>query len=247
VRRLATLARAARDAAGLRVRQPLARMRVAVPPAMRGPALDALLPLLGAEVNVKTITLAADRDLVRLRGKPNFRTLGKVYGKDTPAAARAAAALDDDALRVLEGGAEAEARVEDRVWRFRPEDVVVEREVVTEWLVQSAGPLVVALDPAVSDDLRREGIAREVVNRVQRLRKEAGYEYTARIILDVSGDSDVLAACDAFRGFIAGETLARQVELGTALADPDVQETADIDGRRVVIAVKRHGAPSGPR
>jgi hypothetical protein len=57
----------------------------------------------------------------------------------------------------------------------------------------------------------------------------------------------VLAACDAFRGFIAGETLARQVELGNALADPDVQETADIDGRRVVIAVKRHEAPSMPR
>jgi hypothetical protein len=76
VRRLATLARAARDAASLRVRQPLARMRVAVPTAVRGPAFDLLLPLLGAEVNVKTIAVAADRDLVRLRGKPNFRTLG---------------------------------------------------------------------------------------------------------------------------------------------------------------------------
>jgi isoleucyl-tRNA synthetase len=125
--------------------------------------------------------------------------------------------------------------------------VVVERDVATDWLIQSAGPLVVALDPSVTDELRREGIAREVVNRVQRLRKEAGYEYTARITLSVSGDGEVLAASDAFRGFIAGETLARQVELGNALADPDVQETADIDGRRVVIAVKRHGAPSMPR
>jgi isoleucyl-tRNA synthetase len=247
VRRLATLARAARDAAGLRVRQPLARMRVAVPPAVRGSAFDALLPLLGTEVNVKTITPVADRELVRLRGKPNFRTLGKVYGSDTPVAARAAAALDDEALRALEAGGEVEARADGRVWRFRPDDVVVEREVVTDWLIQSAGPLVVALDPAVTDDLRREGIAREVVNRVQRLRKEAGYEYTTRISLSVSGDGEVLAASDAFRGFIAGETLARQVELGAALAEPDVQETADIDGRRVVIAVKRHGAPSGPR
>ena len=247
VRRLATLARAARDAAGLRVRQPLARMRVAVPSAVRCPAFDALLPLLGAEVNVKAVSVAADRDLVRLRGKPNFRTLGKVYGKDTPAAARAAEGLDDESLRALEAGQSVESADGGRTWQFRPEDVVVEREVATDWLIQSAGPFVVALDPAVSDDLRREGIAREVVNRVQRLRKEAGYEYTARIILSVSGDSEVLAACDAYREFIAGETLARQVELGTALADPDVQETADIDGRRVVIAVKRHGAPSGPR
>jgi isoleucyl-tRNA synthetase len=222
-------------------------MRVAVPPAVRGAELDALLPLLAAEVNVKAVALAADRDLVRLRGKPNFRTLGKVYGKDTPAAARAAAALDDDALRALEAGGEVEAAGDGRTWRFRPEDVVVERDVATDWLIQSAGPLVVALDPSVTDELRREGIAREVVNRVQRLRKEAGYEYTARITLSVSGDGEVLAASDAFRGFIAGETLARQVELGNALADPDVQETADIDGRRVVIAVKRHGAPSMPR
>jgi isoleucyl-tRNA synthetase len=135
----------------------------------------------------------------------------------------------------------------ERTWRFRPDDVVVEREVMTDWLVQSAGPLVVALDPGVTDDLRREGIAREVVNRVQRLRKEAGYEYTARITLSACGDDEVLAACDAFQGFIAGETLAREMMLGTALAEPDAQETADIDGRRVVIAVKRHGAPSGPR
>jgi isoleucyl-tRNA synthetase len=184
---------------------------------------------------------------VRLRGKPNFRTLGKVYWKDTPGAARAAAALDDEALRALESGSEAEATLEGRTWRFRPEDVVVEREVATDWLIQSAGPLVVALDPTVTDDLRREGIARELVNRVQRLRKEAGYEYTARIILTVCGDGEVLAACDAHRGFIAGETLAREVKLGMGISDPDVQETADIDGRRVVIAVKRHGAPSGPR
>ncbi|HET7040071.1 MAG TPA: isoleucine--tRNA ligase, partial [Gemmatimonadales bacterium] len=160
VRRLATLARAARDAAGLRVRQPLGRMRVAVPPAVRCPAFESLLPLLAAEVNVKAVAMAADRDLVRLRGKPNFRTLGKVYGKDTPAAARAAAALDDEALRALETGAEVEAAADGRTWRFRPEDVVVEREVATDWLIQSSGPLVVALDPAVTDELRREGIAR---------------------------------------------------------------------------------------
>jgi isoleucyl-tRNA synthetase len=247
VRRLATLARAARDAASLRVRQPLARMRVAVPTAVRGPAFDLLLPLLGAEVNVKSIAVAADRDLVRLRGKPNFRTLGKVHGKDTPEAARVAAGLDDETLRALEGGREVEVQENGRTWRFRPDDVVVEREVMTDWLVQSAGPLVVALDPAVTDDLRREGIAREVVNRVQRLRKEAGYEYTARITLSICGDGEVLAACDAHRDFIAGETLARELKLGTGLADPEAQDTADIDGRRVVIAVKRHGAPSGPR
>jgi isoleucyl-tRNA synthetase len=245
VRRLATLARAARDTAGLRVRQPLRQMRVAVPSAVRGPGFEAVLPLLAAEVNVKTILPVEDRDLVRLRGKPNFRTLGKVYGKATPVAARVAAMLDDDALRALEAGGEVTFEAEGGAWRFGPDDVVVERDVLSDWLVQTAGPFVVALDPTLDDALRREGLAREVVNRIQRLRKEAGYEYTTRITLSVSGDPEVMAASDAFRSFIAGETLARQVEVGTALAGPDVTESADIDGRRVVIAVKRHEVHSG--
>jgi isoleucyl-tRNA synthetase len=155
-----------------------------------------------------------------------------------------AAALADAELRVLEAGGTVAVAVDGREFRFRPEDVVVEREVATDWLVESDGALVVALDPAVTDPLRQEGLAREVVNRVQRLRKEAGYPYTTRIILHVSGDGEVLAASEAFREFIAGETLARSMTIGGELADPDVRETADVDGRRVVIALKRH-AESG--
>jgi isoleucyl-tRNA synthetase len=240
VRRLATLARAARDAAGLRVRQPLAGMRVAVPAAARGDAFRQLLPVLAAEVNVKTVRLAADAELVRLRGKPNYRSLGKVYGKDTPRAARLAAHLTAEQLQALEAGQDVVAEADGGTVRFRPEDVVVERDVATDWLVQSDGPFVVALDPGLTPALRQEGLAREVVNRVQRLRKEAGYEYTTRITLSVSGDPEVLASTGAFADFIAGETLARHVEFGAELGDPDVREEAEIDGRRVVIAVRRH-------
>jgi isoleucyl-tRNA synthetase len=240
VRRLATLARAARDAAGLRVRQPLARMRVAVPAAARNEPLQQLLGLLAGEVNVKAVALAADSELVELRGKPNYRSLGKAYGKDTPRAAEAAGRLTAEQLRDLEAGQEAVVAADGRAFRFRPADVVVERRVATDWLVQSDGPFVVALDPDLTQPLRQEGIAREVVNRVQRLRKEAGYEYTTRITLSVSGDREVLASAAVFEGFIAGETLARRVEIGAELADPDAREAAEIDGRRVIIAVRRH-------
>jgi isoleucyl-tRNA synthetase len=246
VRRLATLARAARDAAGLRVRQPLAAMRVAVPTGVRGETFRQLLDVLATEVNVKAVTLAADAELVRLRGKPNYRSLGKVYGKDTPRAARLAAALTAEQLQALEAGNPVVVEDGGRPVQFRPEDVVVEREVATDWLVQSDGAFVVALDPGLTPALRQEGLAREVVNRVQRLRKEAGYEYTTRITLSVSGDREVLASSGAFEGFIAGETLARRVELGAELGDPDVREEAEIDGRRVVIALRRHdeGGPT---
>jgi isoleucyl-tRNA synthetase len=242
VRRLATLARAARDQAGLRVRQPLARMRVAVPAAARDATLTALLTLLADEVNVRAVTFADDHELVRLRGKPNFRALGKVYGKDTPRAARAAAALGPEALRALEAGGEVTAEADGETFRFRPEDVVVQREVATEWLVQSEGAFVVALDPTVTDALRREGLARELVNRVQRFRKEAGYQYTTRVILSVSGDPEIEAAATTHRDAIAAETLARQLAVGRELDAADLRATTDIDGRTVVIALRRHAA-----
>jgi isoleucyl-tRNA synthetase len=244
VRRLASLARAARESRNLRVRQPLARMQLAVPAAAQGPALSDLLDILAAEVNVKAVqVVASDHDLVRLRGKANFRTLGKRYGKDTPRAAAAVANLSASDLQVLEQGGTVRADE----WEFRPEDVTVTREVASEWLVQADGPYVVALDPALSDDLVQEGLAREVVNRVQRLRKEAGYEYTTRIELSVAGAEDVVAATRAFQGFVEGETLARRMVLGAVLDEPppDLQREVDIEGRRITIALRRHDGRKG--
>ncbi len=240
VRRLASLARAARERAGLKVRQPLAATRVAIPAPLRERVGDELLALLAAEVNVREVSVvASDESLVRLRGKPNFRSLGKVYGKDTPLAARAAAGLTGEQLRALEDGEAQEVRENGRTFRYRPEDVLVQREVVTDWLVESDRGLVAAIDPHLTAELRREGIARELVHRIQRLRKEAGYDYNTRIALSLSGDEAVLAAAGAFRDFIAAETLARRVEIGTQLPDADVRETVDLDGRTVVLSVRR--------
>jgi len=242
VRRLASLARAARESRNLRVRQPLARMQLAVPAAAQGPALSDLLDILAAEVNVKNVqVVASDHDLVRLRGKANFRTLGKRYGKETPAAAAAVGDLTAEQLQALEQG----QAVKTGDWEFQPEDVTVTREVASEWLVQADGPYVVALDPELNEDLVQEGLAREVVNRVQRLRREAGYEYTTRIELSISGAEDVVAATRAFQGFVEGETLARRMVIGTALDEPDLQRDVDIEGRRTTIALRRHDGRKG--
>ena len=241
IRTLASLARAARDARSLRVRQPLARMRIAVPAAVRRDLLEELLPLLGEEVNVKHVdVVASDEELVRLRAKPNFAALGKVHGRQTPAAAEAVRSLAPAQLRELEAGRPVSVTREGSTFTIRPEDVVVEREVVSDWLIQSEGPYVVALDPALTEDLVREGVARELVNRVQRLRKEAGYDYSSRIAVSLSGAPDVLAAAALHRDFIAGETLARRLETGSDLPDPDVSQRVEIDGREVRISLRRH-------
>ncbi len=242
VRRLTSLARAVRDEARIRVRQPLARLRAAVPAAVRGRLADGLLDLLAAEVNVRSVELvASDEELVRLKAKPNYRTLGKIYGKDTPRAVAAAARLAPAQLRALEAGETVAVEADGHRFTYGPDDIVVEREVVTDWLVQSDGPVVVALDPQLTDELRREGLARELVNRIQRLRKEAGYDYNTRVALSLSGDPEVLAAAAAFEHVIAGETLARNVKIGSDLPNPDVQETVDIDGRQVVLSLRRDG------
>ena len=250
IRRLASLARAARDEHGLRVRQPLARMQVAMPAAVRESVSNGLLELLRLEVNVKTIEIvASDTDLVRLRARPNFRSLGKRYGKRTPAVAAAAVGLGPEALRGLEQGATATLELDGEAVTFLPEDIVVEREVASDWLVGSDGPFVAALDPRLSPELRDEGLAREVVNRVQRLRKEAGYAYTDRITLWVSGDDLVLDAVRRHADFIQGETLARRLDTGREAA-ADLEQQVDIDGHTIVVGVKRYAdgrSPAGPQ
>ncbi|HET9725896.1 MAG TPA: isoleucine--tRNA ligase [Gemmatimonadales bacterium] len=240
VRRLASLAHGARQERKLPVRQPLARMQVAVPAAVRGAAFDELLELLRLEVNVKSIeTVSSDAELVRLRAKPNFRSLGKRYGKRTPQVAAAAAGLTPEQLRDLEAGREATLELDGERVTYLPEDVVVEREVASDWIVASEGPYVVALDPRLTDELRREGTAREVVNRIQRLRKEAGYVYTDRIGVWMDGGASVLEAARVHAEFIRGETLARRLELGGRAPAPDLEQQVDIDGHEVVVGVQR--------
>jgi isoleucyl-tRNA synthetase len=241
VRRLASLARSAREGQNIRVRQPLGRMQVAVPAGVRGPALDELLELLRLEVNVKQVdVVASDTELVRLKPKPNFRTLGKRYGKRTPAVAAAAATLTPGQLRGLEGGSPATLELEGEPVTYLPEDVAVEREVASDWLVQSSGAFVVALDPRLDEPLRREGLAREIVNRVQRIRKDAGYAYVDRIELWIDGDTPVLDAARAHAEFIRGETLARGLEVGARAPAFDLEQQVDLDGHGAVVGVQRY-------
>ena len=241
VRRLASLARSAREERNIRVRQPLGRMQVAVPGAVRGPTLQELLELLRLEVNVKEIeVVASDTDLVRLRPKPNFRTLGKRYGKRTPAVAAAAATLTPLQLRGLEAGSPATLDLEGGPVTYLPEDVAVEREVASDWLVQSNGAFVAALDPRLDEELRLEGLAREVVNRVQRIRKEAGYSYTDRIALWIDGDAAVLEAVRAHASFISEETLARGLEVAARAPAPDLEQRVELDGNGAVVGVQRY-------
>ncbi|HET7564038.1 MAG TPA: class I tRNA ligase family protein, partial [Gemmatimonadaceae bacterium] len=187
IRTLATLGRAAREVANIKVRQPLSRL-VCVVPNYQATLLDPLVPLLASELNVKRVEFATAGDaLVQLEAKPNFRSLGKRFGKRTPLAAQAVAALRGEALTALERGEQVAIEVEGESHELVSEDVQVIRRGVGDLVVQEAGSYVAAIDPTITPELRAEGLARELVSRVQRMRKEAAFAISDRIRLQVTG------------------------------------------------------------
>lgn len=248
VRRLASLGRAARETATIRVRQPLATMQVAMPRDIPAAQFALLEPLLRAETNVRAIEIvASDASLVRLRAKGNFRALGKRFGKGTPAVASAILTLEPDALRILEGGGTVQVAVPDgSMVEVLADEVAIEREVVTDWPVASEGRYVVALDPVVTEALAREGLARELVNRIQRLRKDAGYDVSTRIVGAFDGDPALRDAAIAHREYIAGETLMVEFEVGALAGTYDRREPVTIDDHAGALAVRRVGDGRSP-
>ena len=245
VRTLATLGRAAREDAGVKVRQPLSRM-VCVVPYGSDYSVDELLPLLRAELNVKEVEFASSADsLVTLEAKPNFRALGKKFGKDTKLAAEAVTRLTSEHLLAFERGEALGVSVGSETHLLDADDVTIVRRASGDLLVKEGGGFFAAIDPTVTPALRREGIARELVSRVQKLRRDARLQVSDRIILAVWGNDEVAEAARAFHGWIADEVLATEVRIGGRAGDGvDVgsyhaTQTVDLDGLTVSVALTR--------
>ena len=251
IRTLATLGRAAREEAGVKVRQPLARLVCVVPThgaASKGAQaraegmLEELSPLLAAELNIKKVEfISSADDLVTLKAKPNFRSLGKKFGKDTPLAAEAVQALSSDALREFEAGKPLYVSVGNESRELSPEDLTVVRTASGDLVVKEEGGYFAALDSVVTRDLRLEGLAREIVSRVQRLRKELGFAVSDRITLFVAGGAEIQEAVKAFQKWIADEVLALKVSVGEKIDGTHATHTFDLDGQSVEVALERVG------
>ena len=192
VRRLASLARSARE--DVRHPRAAAARRGCWPPSpadVDRATFEALLPLLAAEVNVKRVEVVTrGTDLVTLEARPSFRALGKRFGKATPEAAEAIRRLPADGGGAVRGGRAGDASTSRaRRTRCRPATSTVHRQARGDVVVRADGGVVAAIDPALTEELRQEGLAREVVSRVQRLRREAGFQVTDRIEVWVRGDA----------------------------------------------------------
>jgi isoleucyl-tRNA synthetase len=177
---------------------------------------------------------------VTLTAKANFRTLGKKFGKGTPLAADAVAALTSAELAAFQrGDAPIHVTVDGQTHRLDPEDVVITHGTAGHLVVAERGGYVAAIDPAVTPELEQEGIAREVIRQVQILRKESGLAVSDRIRLVVWGDPAVEEAVRVHRDRIGGEVLARELTIGNTSAEFDAERVVQWDGRTVHLALTR--------
>ncbi len=229
VRTLSRLGRAAREDAGVNVRRPLSVALCVVPP-RRVDGVTALLSILRSELNVKEARLLTSADdLVTLEARPNFRSLGKKFGKGTPLAASAVQAIPSADLRRFEAGEELAVAIDGLSHVLEPDDLTIVRRASGELVVKEDGGRFVAIDPSVTPSLRREGYARELVSRLQRLRKEGGLAVSDRIRLWVWGNPEIELAAKEYIDWMAGEVLAREVRIGASAETPAAHED-EIDG-----------------
>jgi len=236
VRRLVGLGRQARTEAKLKIRQPLARALITVPDQVRA-GVAGLLDLVAAELNVKQVGFAeGEAGLVAFRLTPSFRVLGPRFGRDAQAVAAALRQAPPELAAALAPRLRAGERVELDVAglgtvQLGPDEIGVAEEPVTGWRVAREGPTTVALDLEVSPELRREGLARDLVRAVQDLRKAAGLAVEDRIELAVKAEGEVAAAVDAHRDYLLGETLATALHRAPQGDGYDTQ--VELDGEPV--------------
>ena len=242
IRSLATLGRAAREEAGIKVRQPLASMLCVLPDHAADDVLRSLLPLLASELNVKRIDFASSADaFVTLEARPNFRTLGRKFGKATPEAAAAVAALASDELVAFERGATVSISAGNQSHTLDAEDVTIVRRASGDMVVRYGDGYVAAIDPVITTELRLEGIARELVNRVQRLRKELGFAVSDRIAVSLAGGPELAAAVASHRDWISAEVLAPEVNTVPMLDGSHPAYQLDLDGLPADVTITRIG------
>jgi isoleucyl-tRNA synthetase len=166
-----------------------------------------------------------------LEAKPNFRSLGKKFGKKTPLAAEAIKAFSGEQLRLFLRGEPLVVTVDGETHALDQEDITIIRRASGALVVEEDGGFFAAIDPTVTLELRREGLARELISRVQRMRKEASLAVSDRIALTVAGSDEIRAVIDAHGEWIASEVLATELVFREELTDRyDAMQELDLDG-----------------
>jgi isoleucyl-tRNA synthetase len=238
----------ARGQAKIKVRQPLGEAVVVADGSERG-AIERLADVVREELNVREVRFVAAADeLGSYEVKANYRTLGPMFGRDMPLAAKAIAALDPaHVAAALRDGGEIGIAVGEREHTLTPEDVVLTMRPPEGYSVEREGAHAVALDLEIDEELRREGRAREIVHTVQNARKSAGLQVEDRIELALDGAPELIDAAATHREYLMAETLATHLDLATRAAQEsarmDYSEQGDVDALPLSISLSRAHPP----
>ena len=209
---------ALRRKVNIKVRQPLSKLIIPVlSDKVRG-QLEAVKDILLTEVNVKEAEFIADTTgIITKKIKPNFRTLGKKYGAQMKGIAAAFGTFDQKTIGDIQNAGTYSFEVAGAPVTLEPEDYEIISEDMPGWLVASEGALTLALDIEVTDALRAEGVARELVNRIQNIRKDSGFDVTDKVDVVIFSEGDVFKEIEAslatYKDYLASQTLARSVAL----------------------------------
>ena len=233
--KISSMVLALRKKEQLIVRQPLQKIAIPAIDETTKARIEAVKALILSEVNVKELEFVEGDGILVKKIKCNFRTLGKKFGKLMKSVNVAVTEMSQEQISFLEKNGSITLQVEGQDALIELADVEIFSEDVPGWTVANDGALTVALDVEVTDELRREGIAREVIKKIQAMRKDGGLEITDRIAVVISKSNEADEAVREFSDYIANQVLADSVELCDSVAG----ETVELDGYSLTIAIEK--------
>ncbi|MDH6353992.1 isoleucyl-tRNA synthetase [Dysgonomonas sp. PH5-45] len=234
---ISSMVLALRRKVNIKVRQPLTQIMVPVLNKEQGEAIEAVRDLILNEVNVKDLNYVDNATGILVKKvKPDFKKLGPRYGKIMKQLAAAIQTMEQSDITRFEKEGNFSFSIEEQQATVELADVEIISEDIPGWLVANEGKLTVALDITITDELKKEGIARELVNRIQNLRKSAGFEITDRIQVSVSDNEQIRDAVTEYRDYMSTQVLADKFELA---ANVENGVDIDMDDYVLVISIKK--------
>ena len=216
------------------VRQPLQKICIPATDACQKENIEAMSQLILDEVNVKELEFV-EGDMLEKKVKCNFRVMGKKFGKLMKAVAAAVGTLSQDAINELSVNGSVQVDVDGQTVEIVREDVEIVSEDIPGWTVANDGALTVALDLEITEELKNEGMAREIVKRIQAYRKSSGFEITDHIHVVLSHDDNLQKAVEAYRDYICSQVLADKLEFGA----PESGEELDFEDFKISVDITK--------
>jgi isoleucyl-tRNA synthetase len=221
----------------LRVRQPLQKILLPVLNESFIDQVEKVKDLILHEVNVKEIEYVTDTSgIIKKKIKPNFKTLGRLLGKNMKDAAAVINTLSQEEISEIEKTEKYLLELNGEKYELGLEDFIISAEDIPGWLVANEGELTVALDITLTDNLKAEGLARELVNRIQNVRKSSDFDVTDRIVVELTADELLKEAIQKFGDYIKSETLADDIIISENVDGEEIELT---DNVKTILKVKR--------